>query len=118
MSARHRRRRRPTDLLRNEVVIRTVALIALVWGAVYLGWRAIDTWESTEPALFLLLYACEFFGWAMLVSFCFLAWRIPASKRPPIALPHSVDVLVCTYDEGSTSSRPRSWVVRGSPTRT
>ena len=49
-----------------------------------LGWRAVDTWEGTDPALFLLLYACELFGWAMLVSFCFLAWRIPTPKRPPI----------------------------------
>ncbi len=36
----------------------------------------------------------------MLASFCFLAWRIPVSTRPPIGRPHSVDVLVCTYDEG------------------
>jgi cellulose synthase (UDP-forming) len=36
----------------------------------------------------------------MLVSFSFLAWRLPASKRPPIGGSHSVDVLVCTYDEG------------------
>jgi cellulose synthase (UDP-forming) len=86
--------------INNETVIRSVAIIALVWGAAYLGWRAVDTWEGTEPALFLLLYACELFGWAMLVSFCFLAWRIPASKRPPIDRSHTVEVLVCTYDEG------------------
>ncbi len=75
-------------------------MIALVWGAAYLGWRAVETWDRTDPMLFLLLYACELFGWAMLVSFSFLAWRLPASKRPPIGGPHSVDVLVCTYDEG------------------
>jgi cellulose synthase (UDP-forming) len=101
MMARHHRRPKPMDIVRNELVIRTVALIALVWGAVYLGWRAVETWDKTDPALFLLLYACELFGWAMLASFCFLAWRIPASKRPPLVLPHSVDVLVCTYDEGA-----------------
>ena len=84
----------------SEAVIRSVAIIALLWGAAYLGWRAVDTWERTEPALFLLLYACELFGWAMLFSFCFLAWRIPVSKRPPIDRSHSVEVLVCTYDEG------------------
>jgi cellulose synthase (UDP-forming) len=94
------RPRAPRGLTRNEPVIRIVAVIALVWGAVYLGWRALETWDRTDPALFLLLYACELFGWAMLASFCFLAWRIPASTRPPIGHPHSVDVLVCTYDEG------------------
>jgi cellulose synthase (UDP-forming) len=90
----------PTDLIRNELVIRSVATIALVWGAAYLGWRAVDTFGGTDPALFFLLYACELFGWAMLTSFCFLAWRIPIPKRPPIGRSHSVDVLVCTYDEG------------------
>jgi len=90
----------PTGLIRNELIIRSVAMVALMWGAVYLGWRALETWDRTDPALFLLLYACELFGWAMLVSFCFLAWRIPSPKRPPIGRQHSVDVLVCTYDEG------------------
>lgn len=52
----------PTGLFRTEWVIRSVAVIALVWGAVYLGWRALDTWDRTEPALFLLLYACELLG--------------------------------------------------------
>ncbi len=94
------RPRAPRGLIRNEPVIRIVALIALVWGAAYLGWRAVDTWDRTDPALFLLLYACELFGWAMLASFCFLAWRIPATKRPPIGRPHSAEVLVCTYNEG------------------
>src|SRR5271154_6376521 len=98
MSRDRRRPRAPAALIRNELVIRSVATIALVWGAVYLGWRALDTWDRTDPALFLLLYACELFGWAMLASFCFLAWRIPTPKRPPIEGRHSVDVLVCTYD--------------------
>jgi cellulose synthase (UDP-forming) len=98
---RHRiRPHAPRGLIRHERVIQIVALIALVWGGVYLGWRAVDTWDRTDPALFILLYACELFGWAMLASFCFLAWRIPASQRPPIVRQHSVDVLVCTYDEG------------------
>ena len=97
-------RHRPTTprrgLIRREALIRTVALVAVLWGGVYLGWRALDTWDRTDPALFILLYACELFGWAMLVSFCFLAWHIPASRRPFVEQPHSVDVIVCTYNEG------------------
>ncbi len=85
---------------RSEVLIRAVALVAVVWGGVYLGWRVLDTWERTQPALFSLLFACEVFGWFMLASFCFLSWRIPRSTRPPIARAHSADVVVCTYDEG------------------
>ena len=84
----------------NETVIRVVASLAVLWGGVYLGWRVLDTWERTQPALFLLLFACEVFGWLMLASFCFLSWRIPKSTRPQIGQPHSVDVVVCTYNEG------------------
>ncbi len=89
----------PAGALRNERVIRLAALLAVLWGGVYLVWRGVVTWHGTEPVLFVLLYACELFGWAMLVSFCYLAWRIPKTERPAIGLPHTVDVAVCTYDE-------------------
>jgi cellulose synthase (UDP-forming) len=91
----------PGGFIRNETVIRVVALLAALAGGVYLTWRAAVTWQHTEPVLFVLLFACELFGWAMLVSFCFLSWRLPSSRRPPIEQPHSVDVVVCTYDEGA-----------------
>jgi cellulose synthase/poly-beta-1,6-N-acetylglucosamine synthase-like glycosyltransferase len=85
---------------KNEALIRVIALLAVLWGGVYLGWRVTVTWEHTAPALFALLFACEVFGWLMLAGFCFLSWRIPKSARPPIEQSHSVDVVVCTYDEG------------------
>jgi cellulose synthase (UDP-forming) len=94
------RRFSPVRLVRSEVLIHAVALFAVAWGAVYLGWRVLDTWDHTGPALFVLLFVCELFGYIMLTSFCFLSWRIPVSTRPPIEIPHSVDVVVCTYDEG------------------
>lgn len=94
---------RPTPvfarLLRSEPFIRTVALLAVCWGGVYLGWRMLFTWQRTEPVIFFVLLACEVFGWVMLASFSFLAWRIPGTTRPPGTRPHSVDVVVCTYDE-------------------
>lgn len=69
-------------------------------GVVYLGWRLVDTWTGSNPFLFVVLYFCELFGWAMLASFAFLAWRIPPRARPPLEERPTVDVLVCTYDEG------------------
>ncbi len=86
-------------LLRREAVIRSVAVIALTWGAVYVGWRVLVTWRHTEPALFVLLFGCELFGWVMLLAFSFQAWRVPEPKRPPLGRPRTVDVFVCTYDE-------------------
>jgi cellulose synthase (UDP-forming) len=84
----------------NYVVVRALATAALAWGAIYLMWRLVDTWRGAQPAMFIVLYACELFGWIMLASFAFLAWRVPASERPSIGWRPTVDVYVCTYDEG------------------
>ena len=80
--------------------MRPVASLALVVGALYLGWRLVDTWHGTNPVLFVLLLACEIFGWLMLASFTFLGWRLPPRARPPIGEQPTVGVFVCTYDEG------------------
>ncbi len=81
-------------------IIRALALLALAWGAVYLVWRILCTWQGSQPAMFVVLYAGEFFGWTVLAGFTFMAWRIPVPSRPPIGWRPTVDVFVCTYDEG------------------
>ncbi len=90
---------RPTFRGRDGVV-RALAVVALAWGAAYLGWRLLDTGQNAEPVLFWVLYVAEGFGLLMLASFTFLAWRIPVSRRPAIGWRPAVDVFVCTYDEG------------------
>jgi cellulose synthase (UDP-forming) len=84
----------------NDLLERGLAVAALVWGAVYLVWRLAETGTGAQPVMFFVLYACEVFGWCMLASFSFLAWRVPVSTRPPIGWRPTVDVYVCTYDEG------------------
>jgi len=81
-------------------MVRLVASIALVAGAFYLTWRLLDTWQGANPVLFAVLLGCELFGWTMLASFTFLAWRIPPRARPPLSEHPTVGVFVCTYDEG------------------
>jgi cellulose synthase (UDP-forming) len=83
----------------HDGAVRVVALLAVLWGCLYLVWRIVDTRQGSQPEMFYLLYACEIFGWAMLASFTFLAWRVPLSVRPPLRLRPTVDVFVCTYDE-------------------
>lgn len=83
----------------HDGLIRVVAVAAIVWGCVYLLWRLIDTHEGAQPELFALLYVCEIFGWLMLSSFAFLAWRIPLPVRPLLGGRPSVDIYVCTYNE-------------------
>ena len=84
----------------DRLVLRVIVSAALVWGVVYLVWRMADTWRGAQPAMYVTLLACEVFGLFMLVSFAFLAWRIPVSRRPPVGWRPSVDVFVCTFDEG------------------
>ena len=81
-------------------LLRALAVLALVWGLVYLVWRGWDTGQGAQPVMFWLLYASEAFGLVMLASFTFLAWRVPTSRRPAIGWRPTVDVFVCTYDEG------------------
>ncbi len=80
--------------------VRAATLVALVWGAGYLGWRITDTWAGSQPALFVVLFVCELFGWVTFAAFGFLAWRVPARVRPPLRRRPTADVFVCTYNEG------------------
>jgi len=81
-------------------LLRALAVVSLVWGLVYLVWRVWDTGLNAQPVMFWLLWASEVFGLVMLASFVFLAWRIPVPHRPPIGWQPTVDVFVCTYNEG------------------
>jgi cellulose synthase (UDP-forming) len=83
-----------------ERLVQLAAAAALVWGGVYLVWRAGWSGSGASLLLFLTLFAAEVFGWVSLAFYVFLAWRVPRSVRPalPATLP-SVDVFVCTYDE-------------------
>jgi cellulose synthase (UDP-forming) len=83
-----------------ERLLRAVVAVALVWGTTYLVWRLVDTRQGSQPVLFVVLFACEVFGLAALASFAFLAWRVPTPTRPEIGWRPTVDVFVCTYDEG------------------
>ena len=84
----------------NDRMLRAVVALALAWGAAYLVWRITDTRRGAQPEMYAVLRACEIFGWLMLASFAFMAWRIPVSRRPDIGWRPTVDVFVCTYDEG------------------
>jgi cellulose synthase (UDP-forming) len=83
-----------------EALVRVIASIALAAGGVYLLWRLLWTWQGSNPVMFVILFICELFGWLMLASFTFLAWRMPRRSRPSIGKHPTVGVFVCTYDEG------------------
>ena len=82
-------------------LLRATVVLALVWGTAYLAWRLVDTRHGAQPVMFAVLLAAEVFGLLSLGSFAFLAWRVPTVARPAIGWRPTVDVFVCTYDEGS-----------------
>ncbi|MEZ5247151.1 MAG: glycosyltransferase [Acidimicrobiales bacterium] len=79
--------------------IKAVAVGALLWTAVYLTWRVGWSGEGTVWWLWLPLLVAEMFGFWSLFTLTFFGWERPACIRPPVSADHSVDVLVCTYDE-------------------
>ena len=79
--------------------IQAVAVGALLWTAVYLTWRVGWSGEGTVWWLWLPLLVAEMFGFWSLFTLTFFGWERPAITRPPVSAGHSVDVLVCTYDE-------------------
>ncbi len=94
------RQNTPRGYKGSDTALRALALVALAWGAGYLVWRPLATWHGAQPVMFVVLYAGEIFGWLMLASFAFLAWRLPVSVRPEVGWRPTVDIYVCTYDEG------------------
>lgn len=85
---------------RHPRAVQTLAVAALCWGAVYLGWRVGWSGRGTPALLFMSLFLAELFGWASLGLYAFLAWRVPANRRRPFpGVVPSIDVFVCTYDE-------------------
>jgi cellulose synthase (UDP-forming) len=85
---------------RHPLVARTLALTALAWGLVYLGWRVGWTGrDEAHPVTFALLLITEIYGFWALAMLTWFSWRRRPVRRPPIGIRHAVDVYVCTYDE-------------------
>jgi cellulose synthase (UDP-forming) len=84
---------------RHPRLLRTLALIALVWGVGYLTWRVGWSGEGASPVLFAMLLVTELYGIYALAILTWFSWSRPPAVRPEATPGRSVDVYVCTYDE-------------------
>lgn len=84
---------------RHPLLLRALALIALVWGAGYLTWRVGWSGEGANPVLFAMLLATEVYGLYALAILAWFSWSRPPAQRPAATPGRRVDVYVCTYDE-------------------
>ncbi|HEX4806702.1 MAG TPA: glycosyltransferase [Conexibacter sp.] len=86
---------------RHQRLTRALALLALVWGAVYLTWRIgwTASGRTTSPVTFAMLLVTELYGAWALATLTWFSWKRAPATRPPIVSQPTVDVYVCTYDE-------------------
>ncbi|HEX2071061.1 MAG TPA: glycosyltransferase family 2 protein [Thermoleophilaceae bacterium] len=84
---------------RHPLLLRSLAIVALIWGAVYMTWRIGWSGEGANPFVFVTLLITEVYGLYALGMLAWFSWSRPAAARPPVTTPHAVDVYVCTYDE-------------------
>ncbi len=84
---------------RHPVLLRSLAVAALLWGVGYLTWRVGWSGAGANPFLFGMLLVTEIYGLWALATLAWFSWSSPAIARPPATPGRSVDVYVCTYDE-------------------
>lgn len=84
---------------RHPLLLRSLAIVALLWGAGYLIWRIGWSSEGASPVAFAMLLATEVYGLWALGMLAWFSWSRPQVARPAMTPGRSVDVYVCTYDE-------------------
>lgn len=84
---------------RHPRLLRTLALLALIWGAGYLTWRVGWSGEGANPVAFAMLLATEVYGLYALAVLTWFSWSRRPAQRPATTPGRRVDVYVCTYDE-------------------
>jgi cellulose synthase (UDP-forming) len=84
---------------RRPKLLRTLAIVAMVWGVCYLTWRVGWSGRGANPIVFAMLLVTEVYGLYALGMLAWFSWSRPEAVRPPITARHAVDVYVCTYDE-------------------
>lgn len=89
-------RRLPTPLALDRIV----ALVALLWGAAYLGWRMTDSLFDVSLVLGIPLVAAEVVVWLSFGSFLHRCWRRPSASTAgePVKL-GTIDVFVTSLND-------------------
>jgi len=84
---------------RHPLLLRTLAIVALLWGVGYLAWRIGWSSQGASPVAYGMLLLTEIYGLWALGTLAWFSWSRPPAVRPPATPGRTVDVYVCTYDE-------------------
>jgi cellulose synthase (UDP-forming) len=86
---------------RHPLLLRSLAIVALLWGVGYLIWRIGWSSQGASPVAYGMLLVTEIYGLWALGTLAWFSWSRPPAQRPPASPGRSIDVYVCTYDEPS-----------------
>lgn len=84
---------------RRPLLLRSLAIVALLWGVGYLTWRIGWSSQGADPVAYGMLLVTEIYGIWALGTLAWFSWSRPPAQRPRATPGRSVDVYVCTYDE-------------------
>jgi len=84
---------------RHPLLLRSLAIVALLWGVGYLVWRIGWSSQGASPVAYGMLLVTEIYGLWALGTLAWFSWSRPPAQRPRATPGRSVDVYVCTYDE-------------------
>ncbi|HVY77892.1 MAG TPA: glycosyltransferase [Solirubrobacterales bacterium] len=84
---------------RHPLLLRTLAVVALLWGGGYLVWRVGWSSQGASPVAYGMLLATEVYGLWALGTLAWFSWSRPSTQRPAVTPGRSIDVYVCTYNE-------------------
>jgi cellulose synthase (UDP-forming) len=84
---------------RHPLLLRSLAIVALLWGVGYLIWRVGWSSQGASPLAYGMLLMTEIYGLWALGTLAWFSWSRPPAKRPRTTPGRLVDVYVCTYDE-------------------
>ena len=84
-----------------ERLIRTVAVLALVYGAYWIYWRWTNTMNTAPNAIAasIILLVAETWAYLAMCMFVMLTWRLPDRDAGPPPQGRTVDVFITCYDE-------------------
>jgi cellulose synthase (UDP-forming) len=83
----------------HPLLLRSLAVTALLWGVGYLIWRVGWSSQGANPVAYGMLLLTEIYGLWALGTLAWFSWSRPPAVRPTATPGRSVDVYVCTYDE-------------------
>src|ERR1041385_7328785 len=92
---------RRADPLPREKLIRTVAIIALLYGGYWIWWRWTNTINTDPVAIVpsLLLLLAETWAYVNMCLYVFRTWLLTQHEPGPAPAGRTVDVFITCYDE-------------------